>query len=399
MAGDGRARDDSPGTDDWAGTGDVLDLGVVGDVSEPAEEAGPGAPPGVSRRGLLLTGAGALVAGALGVAVSSTTRSAADAKPAAGPAPPAPVSVGRLARPLPAMAGAGGWELLGLGSDVLVRVQPGTGQVVRTRIASLGDGQVSLVPVRRRVLIRPLGDGSGYVVPDGAAPVPMPSALAGVGALLPGPNACRVWNEVLRGRATQMALVSVDGRRRPVVVPVPEFATTGPMTDGGGGLLFEGVGGLYRISPAGRLQVSNAIVLAVGGGGLLTLERDTRDRWRTMLRPPAGPARVVPVPIGPQLPHGVLSPDGRTVALYVVNAPTSIGLALVDLPSGALRILDLDVTGVAGDGCVVWTPDSRRLFCVDADGQVRLVDAVALHGSMPALGLPALRQLAVRQTT
>ena len=384
-------------SDDEASRRDVLDLGIVGDASEPAEDVGPGVPPGLSRRGLLLTGAGAIAAGALRVALSST-RSPVASKPAGATASSTPVSVGRLARPMPVTPGTRAWVLFGLGPDVLIRVQPGSDRAVRTRLVPVGDGPVSLVPTRRGVVIRPVGDQPGYLVPDGAAPRPLPAALAGIGSVLPGPDVCRLWTQVERGRSTEMALVSVDGRRPPVVVPVPEFATTGPMTDGGGGLLFEGVGGLYRISPTGRLRMSNAIVLAVGHGGLLTLERDRRGRWQTLLRLPAGPARVVPVPIGPQLPHGVLSPDQRTVALYVVHAPASIGLALVDLASGSLHGLDLDVTGVVADGCVVWTPDSSRLVCVDSDGLVRLVDRSAPDDVTPVLGLPPVRQLALRMT-
>ena len=82
-----------------------------------------------------------------------------------------------------------------------------------------------------------------------------------------------------------MALVNADGwGSLPVVVPVPHFATTGPMSDGAGGLLFEGVGGLYRISPTGELTVTTEIVLAVGQGDLLVLARGTGDTWRTTLR-------------------------------------------------------------------------------------------------------------------
>jgi hypothetical protein len=174
------------------------------------------------------------------------------------------------------------------------------------------------------------------------------------------------------------------------------------MTDGAGGLLFEGVGGLYRVSPTGRLRISNGIILAVGTGTLLTLERSPQGRWQTVLRPQDGNGRVVPVPIGPQLPHGVLSPDADTVALFVVPDPTGplhtsrIGLALVGLRSGVLRSVDVDLTGVAGDGSLAWSPDGRWVFCVDTSTRVAAVEVSSGAVSLLDPYLPSVRQLAVR---
>jgi hypothetical protein len=174
------------------------------------------------------------------------------------------------------------------------------------------------------------------------------------------------------------------------------------MTDGAGGLLFEGVGGIYRVSPAGKLEISNAIILAVGAGTLLTLELSSRGRWQTVLRPQDGKGRVVPVPIGPQLPHGVLSPDAGTVALFVVNEPrglthtSRIGLALVGLRSGVLRTVDVDLTGVAGDGSLVWSPDGRWVFCVDRTNALSAVEVSSGAVSMLDPRLPAVSQLAIR---
>jgi hypothetical protein len=226
----------------------------------------------------------------------------------------------------------------------------------------------------------------------------MPTSLAGIGVVLPGPDPDHVWIEAAEG---QMALVTLDGRHTGVVVPVPEFATTGPMVDGAGGLLFEGVGGLYHIAPTGVLQVTDAILLAVGTGALLTLEHDGRGRWRTFLRPHGGDARVVPVAIGPQLPHGVLAPGGRAVVLYVLEEPEriSVNLALVDLGPGipdVRRVHRLSVPVGAGEGTVVWSPDGRRLVSVDGSGRLTLIDAATLRATPLAPDLPAVRQLAVR---
>ena len=294
-----------------------------------------------------------------------------------------------------------GWELCALGADLLLRIHPATGLVVRSPVPRVGEGQVSLVPLRRGVLLRRVGPGPGYLVPYGGRTVVLPPELAGDGPVLPGPDQDHVWTAREHG-AAEMALVDVGSRRTRVVVPVPEFATTGPMTDGAGGLLFEGVGGLYQVSPTAKLRISNAIILAVGAGTLLTLELSARGRWQTVLQPQDGSRRVVPVPIGPQLPHGVLSPDAGAVALFVVHEPTGpmhtsrIGLALVGLRSGVVRSVDVDLTGVAGDGSLVWSPDGRWVFCVDTNSRLAAVEASSGAVSLLDPSLPTVSQLAIR---
>ena len=385
--------------DDESLEAELLDLGVVGEPTSAADESS--SRPGMSRRGLLLTG-GVLAAGGLAVALSP--RSSSPPPSAGEPPPSSPASASRaqpvmLTRPLPGTRP--GWELCALGADLLLRIHPATGLVVRSPVPRVGDGQVSLVPLRRGVLLRRVGPGPGYLVPDGGRTVVLAPELAGDGPVLPGPDQDHVWTVRQQGPA-EVALVDVGTRRTSVVVPVPEFSTTGPMTDGDGGLLFEGVGGLYRVSPTGRLRISNAIILAVGTGTLLTLERSPRGRWQTVLRPQDGNGRVVPVPIGPQLPHGVLSPDAETVALFVVPEPTGpvrtprIGLALVGLRSGLLRAVDVDLTGVAADGSLAWSPDGRWVFCVDTTNGLAAVDVSSGAVSLLDPHLPSVKQLAIR---
>ena len=385
--------------DDESLEAELLDLGVVGELTSAADESS--SRPGMSRRGLLLTG-GVLAAGGLAVALSP--RSSSPPPSAGEPPPSSPASTSRaqpvmLTRPL---AGTRpGWELCALGADLLLRIHPATGLVVRSPVPRVGDGQVSLVPLRRGVLLRPVGPGPGYLVPDGGRTVVLPPELAGDGPVLPGPDQDHVWTARQQGGA-EMALVDIRTRRTRVVVPVPRFSTTGPMTDGAGGLLFEGVGGLYRVSPTGKLRITNDIILAVGTGTLLTLELSPRGRWQTILRPQDGNTRVVPIPIGPQLPHGVLSPDAGTVALFVVHDPTGpmhtqhIGLALVGLRSGVLRSVDVDLTGVAGDGTLAWSPDGRWVFCVDTTTRLAAVEVSSGAISLLDPSLPPVSQLAIR---
>ena len=379
---------------------ELLDLGVVGESTNAADESSP-RPPGISRRGLMLTG-GVLAAGSLAVALSP--RSSSPPSPVGKTPPPSPSSTASaqpvmLTRPLPGTKP--GWELCALGADLLLRIYPATGLVVRTPVPRIGNGQVSLVPLRDGVLLRPLGPGPGYLVPDGGGTVVLSPELAGDGSVLPGPDQDHVWTVRQQG-GPDMDLVDVRTRLARVVVSVPKFSTTGPMTDGAGGLLFEGVSGLYRVSPTGKLRISNDIILAVGAGTLLTLELSPQGRWQTVLRPQGGNTRVVPVAIGPQLPHGVLSPDAATVALFVVHEPTGlthtshIGLALVGLPSGVLRSVDVDLTGVAGDGSLVWSPDGRWLFCVDSTNALAAVEVSSGAISLLDPRLPSVSQLAIR---
>jgi hypothetical protein len=386
MAGSG--EDPRPQVDE------VLDLGTVGQPWEPEDGSGDALSEnaaGISRRALLA----AAVLGGGGLAVLASRAPQDRPWTARPPATPPAVTFGRLRRPL---AGTGAdWDLFALGADVLLRIRPASGRVTRTRLPTLPDGEVSFVAASAVALIRPIGDGPpGWAVRDDQPPVVMAPELAGLGPVLPGPDPRDVWTQLVWDHDTSMVLVDVASRRERRAVPVPRFATTGPMADGRGGLLFEGVGGVYTLSPEGVLQVNPGIVLAVGSSGLLTLGRDDSDAWRTLLRPWRGSPRAVPVSIGPQVPHGVLSPDGTKVALYAVRGPGTVGLDVVDLRSGARRALDVAVTPAPGGDAVVWAPDNRALIAADETGHLRSLDPATGAASLLSPDLPPVQQLAVR---
>jgi hypothetical protein len=376
-------RGNHEGVQERTSVGDVLDLGVLGDEEPDELRLGRG----VSRRAVLLTGGGVALAGAGALAVRSW-------QPPPPPPPPGPVTRGRLSRPVAGVPRD--WQLFGLGTEVVVRVDLASSTVTRTRIPPLGTSQIFLVPGRRRLVVRQVDAPTGWLVRDDEAPSALPSSLGGVGPVLGGPDPDDYWIQTRSKRASSMALVNADGwGSLPVVVPVPEFATTGPISDGAGGLLFEGVGGLYRISPAGKLTITDAIVLAVGQGDLLTLAKGSDGNWGPILQLRGGAAQELPFPIGPQLPHGVLAPDASSVVLYAVDEQRRMTLTVVDLPSGHQRPLNVDVTGVAGDGTVLWSPDGGRLLCLDTDGRVCVVDP-ASGAVTDTLDLPPLRQLVGR---
>jgi hypothetical protein len=83
-----------------------------------------------------------------------------------GPASQPAVTVTNFGHPI--LGVRGGWQLIGLDGNGVVAVEFARGQIVRTTLPRLaGDGIVSLVPADGEVLVRPLDNVSGYVVPDG----------------------------------------------------------------------------------------------------------------------------------------------------------------------------------------------------------------------------------------
>ncbi|HVN12143.1 MAG TPA: hypothetical protein VMT69_08610, partial [Kineosporiaceae bacterium] len=198
---------------------------------------------------------------------------------------------------------------------------------------------------------------------------------------------------------TEMALLGLDGHPTGVRVAMPRYADP-PLADGTGNLLFQGVGGLYRADARGLSRVSDGMLLAVGGSAWLTLECDEQARCATVLRSADGRRRGASVALGPQIPYGVISPDGRTVALLIdpgtPGDPGRMGLGLADLTTGARHTVDVALSPSGQVGTVVWSPDSRWLVAVDETGQLTVVDPRRRTTSALVPGAPLVFQLAVR---
>jgi len=288
------------------------------------------------------------------------------------------------------------WDLFALGDGVLVRVQPASGRLTRTALPTLGDGDAFLVPARGRVLIHPADYRKGYVVLDDRPAADLPLALNGTGPLLPGPDQDHVWAAIDNQPSPELGLLTLTGGWTGVSVPAPAYATTGPIADGGGYLLYQGVGGLYRVGQGPVRRVSDGALLAVGPPGWLTLECDASAACRTVLRRRAGGTLAVTASVGLQFRTGVLSPDGTTGALPVPGPLGMMGLALVDLPSGARREIDLSLIDTDRQGTLAWTPDGRQLLAVDVAGRIRVVDPRTGHVSGLGAALPSIVQIAVR---
>ena len=71
-------------------------------------------------------------------------------------------------------------------------------------------------------------------------------------------------------------------------------------------------------------------------------------------------------------------------------------LQLINLRTGAARRLPVTIQGPSGSPALAWSPDSRWLFTVAANGQLRAVDvSTGLIRSL-VIALPPLSLLAVR---
>ena len=360
------------------------------------ESAGRGGPP--SRRALLVAGGLVVVGG--GVAVVASRRSATPPTPSPSPsalgspsvtARRSPMVVTDLGRPL--LGVSAGWDLFALADDALVRVQLASGRITRSPLPALGSGPVSLVPARGRLLIHPPDSRPGYVVPDDRPVTDMPPPLNGDGPLLPGPDADHVWVETLPG---QMSLVTLAGKPAGLDITVPPYVGPG-IADGSGYVLFQGVGGVYRGGRGGLRRVTTGQLMGVGPTGMVTVDCDDRARCGIVLRSRGGRTSVVPALLEPQGPNpGAISPDGTSVAVYAFGQAGDVSVTLVELDNGASHPIDLPLTATGAEGTIVWSPDGRWLFAVNASQQLKVINARTFAVTDLVPGLPSIRQLVVR---
>jgi hypothetical protein len=354
------------------------------------------------RRWLLLLIAAALAAAVVTVLVRNGQTSSPTAHHTTPPPPPAvttseqpsppPPAVADLGHPL--VAGAAGFDLFGRGAGVVVRVQLHRGRITQTAVPTLqSSGPVEFVPAAGRVIIRPIDNVPGYVVPDGR-----PASLTppgGGGPILPGPDPNHVWAES-RGA---MVLTAVDGSRTSTVIPYPRGASPLDATpDGSGNVLFVTSGGIYDGRRGGVRRISTGSLLAVGPTGWLVTERCAHRCTAVLIDRATGTRRVLgPAPSGGRAGYGLISPDGATAAMFAVGHTGHITPYLLDLVSGARRPLHIDIYQAIGDGTVVWSPDGHWLFAVGSTGRVRILDVATGQVSTLNAPLPNLIQLAIRR--
>jgi hypothetical protein len=349
----------------------------------------------------------ALVAAVLAAGTSLVIRNSADRsknaarQPAAPyesvtPSPPAPaVQTTTLGRPV--LRVPAGWELFARGPGVMVRVQLAAGKITRTLVPQLNSsGPVSFVVGPDRAIIRPLDFVPGYEVRDGKPAHDLSGVFGSGGVALPGPDHGHLWVQSGAGRSASMLLVGFDGRRTRTSIPFPVGGTF-PTSDAAGYLLFELTGGVYRATPEGLRRVTAGQVLAAGPTRWLTLECDSRHNCTpTVIDRSTGHRHALPVAIS-RYSGGVISPDGRTAAMFRAEFTGYLALHLIDLATGADR-----GTGVAlappsdPQGPFVWSPDSRWLFAADSHEQLTVIDNRTGRVHFLGVGVTGVRQVAFR---
>ena len=306
-----------------------------------------------------------------------------------------------------------GWELFALDGNGVVAVQFSRGRIIRTTVPRLlSDGPVSFVAARGEAIIRPLDNVPGYLVRDGQPAQPLTGVLAQGGTLLPGPTLAQQWLD-----SGTLMLVGPRGTPEPVRLPIPAYLRApnqAAIADGRGGLLLAGpaTAVVYDATP-GLLRPIRAGLLAVGPRDWLGMTCDM-DCHLEVIGAATGISRVLPVLSsdgGPwpwqALPGGlwpsralpgIVSPDGSTAALIVPNvtAGQQAWLELVSLTSGDAERVTLPVAPGNPSQSLAWSPDSRWLFVVTANGTLAAVDARTGRAQTVGLGMTGLSQIAIR---
>lgn len=317
------------------------------------------------------------------------------------PTPP-PATVIDVGHPI--LGVRAGWQLIGIDGNGVVAIQFARGRIVRTTIPQIAaDGIVSLVTAPGGVLVRPLDNVTGYVVPDGEPARPLTGVLAHGGYLLPGPTPAQQW---LDSRELSLVLVGPGGKRERAHLPELALlsATQAPIiSDGRGGFIFTGASGTVYDAYDHALRTINALPIAVGPLNWLGLQCDKGDCHDVVMSAATGVSRALPGPasyLGPwpwrPLP-GLVSPDGATAAIVVSgDFDGQASLDLVSLISGAGLRVPVPVARDTSSQCLAWSPDSRWLFVVTAHGTLAVVDARTGLPQHINLGLSGLSQIVIR---
>jgi hypothetical protein len=320
-----------------------------------------------------------------------------------------------------------GWELYGLGSDVVVTVSPAAGQITTTALPPPeGSGPVAFVLGPDEAIVRPLDNVPGFVVPDGQPARPLTGVLRGGGLLLPGPSPSQHW--FVPANSNSVLLVGPDAH--PTVIRLPrQWVAQSAMSDGRGDLLVSNQNGeQYDLGP-GWLRPAGAMLVAGGPTRWLGLACPDVRCHDVVLDSPTGPARplagqpvhvesdgqaatVVETSGGPPSsatavrlltapwPYepGTVAPDGKTAAIVVASGNDNVALDEINLSTGAITPVGVPVNQQASSQTLAWSPDSRWLFVLAANGQLVAVDARTGRPQSLGVTLPRLSAIIVRDS-
>ncbi len=115
--------------------------------------------------------------------------------------------------------------------------------------------------------------------------------------------------------------------------------------------------------------------------------------------PATGAQHALPGPSAELLPAagpGVIAPDGSAAAIAAASGDR-VTLHLLNLVSGSDQQIPVSLDAEsAADQRLAWSPDSRWLFVVTAQGKLAAVDARTGHVESLGVSLPPLSLIAVR---
>jgi hypothetical protein len=362
---------------------------------------GPRRPGGRRRPGRLLIASGVVLAAAVAAVavVAAVVIGHGDNPPRARPTSTGAASAGTAAS-LP-LSVRDAWDLFGYAPGRVVRIQFPSGRITQTAVPPvMSDGPVSFVVGPHEAVIRPLDLVPGYLVPDGGPARPLPGALGTGGIVIPGPRAGTAWVQT-GSQVTSMPLVRMDGTATGVSLRLPPGGPWQATSDGRGGVLVADYsGGRYDDVQPGGFHPVDGMPAAVGPTRWLIVDCRAGHRCSNVIVDPAtGARRVLPGPAAeppPGAAPGVIAPDGSAAAIMRASGDR-VTLHLLNLVSGADQQVSVSLDAQsAGDQTLAWSPDSRWLLVVTAQGKLAAVDARTRHVESLGARLPPLRLIAVR---
>ncbi len=198
-----------------------------------------------------------------------------------------------------------------------------------------------------------------------------------------------------------MPLVRMDGTEVGVFLRLPPGGPWLAIPDGRGYVLIGSgdPGGLFDVRPSGSHRIAGTLA-AVGPTRWLIADCHAGHRCSNVVVDQAGGARhILPGPPAepePGTAPGVIAPDGSAAAVIRVSGD-QVTLHLLNLVSGADQQISVPLDqGSAADQTLAWSPDSRWLFIVAADGELAAVNARTRHVEGLGVELPPIGQIAVR---
>lgn len=300
-----------------------------------------------------------------------------------------------------ALPDTAGYEIIGLGPQGLVRLNPGRGTVIETAATANLTGGAAVVAGRGFVIGGATDGSARYVFPDEQPARRTTNFLAQAAQFLSGPTLGQVWVVTQNGSGEQPVVRAVDVDGTPVAasIPVPYGAEEGFSfyADGTGQLVIAGLAGWYASGPTGLRRVTSGTLLAIGPTRWLTADCDDAGRCQlTVTDRSTGTRTVLPgsIPTDVYFP-GLISPDGRWAALGTQRDHPG-ALTLVDLTTGRRRTAELEAQGPLPAGQMVWSPDSRWLLGLDQRNGLVGVDPSTGRATPVAGDLPSLTAITVR---